>query len=284
MHGPAKRGPVEAARAVVAPDGGLCSDIFPAPQADMAVAGGWPGSPALHWRGIWPHTVLRRDIDAGIRSGIGRIYDFQVPRVRSAAAIRWSCSTARRSRSRTSAPDSWAAVGLLGGADEKLVIRRRRRATGQRRGARFYDVPGVEVVLLYPKEDQPACQEDGRLGGMFIRAWPPSTTASGWSRNSLDSSFRAAHRVSSANSINLRWIPQVAYLHGISGGGRRGRRKSGGRCRARHHGNLGRHAGSPRAASADSSRRRTPTTWCLNLFCGRKITVRVVGAARPMRT
>lgn len=103
-----------------------------------------------------------------------------------------------------------------------------------------------------------------------------------------DSSFRAAHRVSSANSINLlRWIPQAFYyFYGYF----RWRQASGGEnpvvvVPSGNYGNLSagmlaRRMGLP---SADSSRRRTPTTWCPN-SCGRAITVRGRRCGRrPMR-
>ncbi|MFQ7387511.1 MAG: hypothetical protein ACLRM8_08200 [Alistipes sp.] len=94
-------------QAGLAPDGGL---FVPEriPQADMAVAERLAGESYAALAGYLAALFFGEDIDRGIlQREIDRIYDFQVPCVRSAAAIRWSCSTARRSRSRTSAPDSW---------------------------------------------------------------------------------------------------------------------------------------------------------------------------------
>ena len=109
-------------------------------------------------------------------------------------------------------------VGLLGGADEKLVILTATSGdTGSAVAHGFYDVPGVEVVLLYPEGKISRLQECQmtalggnihplRVGGTFddCQRLVKELFA--------DSSFRAAHRVSSANSINLlRWIPQAFY-------------------------------------------------------------------------
>ena len=99
----------EAVQAGLAPDGGL---FVPEriPQADMAVAERLAGESYAALAGYLAELFFGDDIDPGLlRREMERIYDFPLPlrRVRSAAAIRWSCSTARRSHSRITVRASW---------------------------------------------------------------------------------------------------------------------------------------------------------------------------------
>ena len=190
------------------------------PQADMAVAERLAGESYAALAGYLAALFFGEDIDAGIlQREIGRIYDFQVP-LRPVG----SRYTLELFHGPTFAFKDFGAgfmgrmVGLLGGADEKLVILTATSGdTGSAVAHGFYNVPGVEVVLLYPEGKISRLQECQmtalggnihplRVGGTFddCQRLVKELFA--------DSSFRAAHRVSSANSINLlRWIPQAFY-------------------------------------------------------------------------
>ena len=81
----------------------------------------------------------------------------------------------------------------------------------------FHNVPGVEVVVLYPEGKISRLQECQMttLGGN-IHPLRVAGTFDDCQRLVkglfADAKFRAGHRVSSANSINLlRWIPQAFY-------------------------------------------------------------------------
>ena len=209
----------EAVEAGLAPDGGL---FVPEriPQADMAVAERLAGESYAALAGYLAALFFGEDIDRGIlQREIDRIYDFQVP-LRPVG----SRYTLELFHGPTFAFKDFGAgfmgrmVGLLGGADEKLVILTATSGdTGSAVAHGFYDVPGVEVVLLYPEGKISRLQECQmtalggnihplRVGGTFddCQRLVKELFA--------DSSFRAAHRVSSANSINLlRWIPQAFY-------------------------------------------------------------------------
>ena len=209
----------EAVEAGLAPDGGL---FVPEriPQADMAVAERLAGESYAALAGYLAGLFFGEDIDRGIlQREIDRIYDFQVP-LRPVG----SRYTLELFHGPTFAFKDFGAgfmgrmVGLLGGADEKLVILTATSGdTGSAVAHGFYNVPGVEVVLLYPEGKISRLQECQmtalggnihplRVGGTFddCQRLVKELFA--------DSSFRAAHRVSSANSINLlRWIPQAFY-------------------------------------------------------------------------
>ena len=109
-------------------------------------------------------------------------------------------------------------IGLMGGAGEKLVILTATSGdTGSAVAHGFYGVPGVEVVLLYPEGKISRLQECQMttLGGN-IHPLRVAGTFDDCQRLVkglfADAKFRAGHRVSSANSINLlRWIPQAFY-------------------------------------------------------------------------
>ena len=209
----------EAVEAGLAPDGGL---FVPEriPQADMAVAERLAGESYAALAGYLAALFFGEDIDAGIlQREIGRIYDFQVP-LRPVG----SRYTLELFHGPTFAFKDFGAgfmgrmVGLQGGADEKLVILTATSGdTGSAVAHGFYDVPGVEVVLLYPEGKISRLQECQMtaLGGN-IHPLRVAGTFDDCQRLVkelfADSSFRAAHRVSSANSINLlRWIPQAFY-------------------------------------------------------------------------
>ena len=209
----------EAVEAGLAPDGGL---FVPEriPQADMAVAERLAGESSAALAGYLAALFFGEDIDAGIlQREIGRIYDFQVP-LRPVG----SRYTLELFHGPTFAFKDFGAgfmgrmVGLLGGADEKPVILTATSGdTGSAVAHGFYNVPGVEVVLLYPEGKISRLQECQMtaLGGN-IHPLRVAGTFDDCQRLVkelfADSSFRAAHRVSSANSINLlRWIPQAFY-------------------------------------------------------------------------
>lgn len=150
----------EAVEAGLAPDGGL---FVPEriPQADMAVAERLAGESYAALAGYLAALFFGEDIDAGIlQREIGRIYDFQVP-LRPVG----SRYTLELFHGPTFAFKDFGAgfmgrmVGLQGGADEKLVILTATSGdTGSAVAHGFYDVPGVEVVLLYPEGKISACR------------------------------------------------------------------------------------------------------------------------------
>ena len=209
----------EAVEAGLAPDGGL---FVPEriPQADMAVAERLAGESYAALAGYLAALFFGEDIDAGIlQREIGRIYDFQVP-LRPVG----SRYTLELFHGPTFAFKDFGAgfmgrmVGLLGGADEKLVILTATSGdTGSAVAHGFYDVPGVEVVLLYPEGKISRLQECQMtaLGGN-IHPLRVAGTFDDCQRLVkelfADAPFRKRRRVTSANSINLlRWIPQAFY-------------------------------------------------------------------------
>ena len=109
-------------------------------------------------------------------------------------------------------------TGLLGAAEEKLVILTATSGdTGSAVAYGFHNVPGVEVVVLYPEGKISRLQECQMtvLGGN-IHPLRVAGTFDDCQRLVkelfADASFRQRRRVTSANSINLlRWIPQAFY-------------------------------------------------------------------------
>ena len=109
-------------------------------------------------------------------------------------------------------------TGLLGAADEKLVILTATSGdTGSAVAHGFHNVPGVEVVVLYPEGKISRLQECQMtaLGGN-IHPLRVAGTFDDCQRLVkelfADALFRKRRRVTSANSINLlRWIPQAFY-------------------------------------------------------------------------
>ena len=109
-------------------------------------------------------------------------------------------------------------TGLLGAADEKLVILTATSGdTGSAVAHGFHNVPGVEVVVLYPEGKISRLQECQMtaLGGN-IHPLRVAGTFDDCQRLVkelfADAPFRKQRRVTSANSINLlRWIPQAFY-------------------------------------------------------------------------
>ena len=209
----------EAVEAGLAPDGGL---FVPEriPQADMAVAERLAGESYAALAGYLAALFFGEDIDRGIlQREIDRIYDFQVP-LRPVG----SRYTLELFHGPTFAFKDFGAgfmgrmVGLLGGADEKLVILTATSGdTGSAVAHGFYDVPGVEVVLLYPEGKISRLQECQMtaLGGN-IHPLRVAGTFDDCQRLVkelfADAPFRKRRRVTSANSINLlRWIPQAFY-------------------------------------------------------------------------
>lgn len=210
----------EAAMMGLAPDGGL---FVPGriPQADMAEverrAAHSYASMAGYLAGLFfgddfdPH-VLQRELDT--------LYDFPVP-LRVVGRGRY---TLELFHGPTCAFKDFGAgfmgrmIGLLGAAQEKLVILTATSGdTGSAVAHGFHNVPGVEVVVLYPEGKISRLQECQMtaLGGN-IHPLRVAGTFDDCQRLVkelfADEAFRARRRVTSANSINLlRWIPQAFY-------------------------------------------------------------------------
>ena len=209
----------EAVQAGLAPDGGL---FVPEriPQADMAVAERLAGESYAALAGYLAGLFFGDDIDpALLQREMVRIYDFPLPLRRVGSRY-----TLELFHGPTFAFKDYGAgfmgrmVGLLGGGDGKLVILTATSGdTGSAVAHGFHNVPGVEVVLLYPAGKISRLQECQMttLGGN-IHPLRVAGTFDDCQRLVkevfADKAFRARHRVSSANSINLlRWIPQAFY-------------------------------------------------------------------------
>lgn len=109
-------------------------------------------------------------------------------------------------------------LGRLRSGGERLTILTATSGdTGSAVAHGFYNVPGVEVMVLYPDGKVSDLQESQMttLGGN-IHALRVAGTFDDCQRMVKevfnDSAFRAVHNITSANSINLlRWIPQSFY-------------------------------------------------------------------------
>ena len=285
----------EAVQAGLAPDGGL---FVPEriPQADMAVAERLAGESYAALAGYLAELFFGDDIDPGLlRREMERIYDFPLPLRRVGSRY-----TLELFHGPTFAFKDYGAgfmgrmIGLMGGAGEKLVILTATSGdTGSAVAHGFYGVPGVEVVLLYPEGKISRLQECQMttLGGN-IHPLRVAGTFDDCQRLVkglfADAKFRAGHRVSSANSINL--LPGYRRHSIIStaiacGGSRRAADGLWSWCRAVTT-ETSRPGCSPAAwgsPSADSSRLRTGTTWCPS-SCAAASTVRGRRCGRrPMR-
>ena len=209
----------EAVEAGLAPDGGL---FVPEriPQADMAVAERLAGESYAALAGYLAALFFGEDIDAGIlQREIGRIYDFQVP-LRPVG----SRYTLELFHGPTFAFKDFGAgfmgrmVGLLGGADEKLVILTATSGdTGSAVAHGFYDVPGVEVVLLYPEGKISRLQEcqmtalGGNIHPLGVAGTFDDCQALVKSAF-MDEELNRHMKLTSANSINVaRFLPQSFY-------------------------------------------------------------------------
>lgn len=109
-------------------------------------------------------------------------------------------------------------LGLLNESSDKLtVLTATSGDTGSAVAAGFHNVPGVQVVVLYPEGKVSPLQESqmttlgGNINPVRVRGCFDDCQALVKAVFN-DSAFRAGHYVTSANSINvLRWIPQSFY-------------------------------------------------------------------------
>lgn len=111
-----------------------------------------------------------------------------------------------------------AVLGQLRQGDEQLtVLTATSGDTGSAVAAGFHGVPGIKVVVLYPKGKVSDLQESQMttLGGNVcaVRVDGTFDDCQALVKQLFnDRNFRATHSVTSANSINLlRWIPQSFY-------------------------------------------------------------------------
>lgn len=209
----------EAVQAGLAPDGGLFVPQH-IPQADMAVAERLAGESYAALAGYLAELFFGDDIDpALLRREVARVYDFPLPlrRVGKRYALELFHGPTFAFKD-FGAGFMGRMVALLGGADEKLVILTATSGdTGSAVAHGFHNVPGVEVVLLYPEGKVSRLQECQMttLGGNIhpLRVAGTFDDCQRLVKEVFsDAGFRARHRVSSANSINLlRWIPQAFY-------------------------------------------------------------------------
>ena len=210
----------EAAMMGLAPDGGL---FVPEriPQADMALAERLAGESYAALAGYLTGLFFGGDFDSqAVQRELDGLYDFPVP-LRVVGRGRY---TLELFHGPTCAFKDFGAgfmgrmTGLLGAADEKLVILTATSgATGSAVAHGFHNVPGVEVVVLYPEGKISRLQECQMtaLGGN-IHPLRVAGTFDDCQRLVkelfADAPFRKRRRVTSANSINLlRWIPQAFY-------------------------------------------------------------------------
>lgn len=210
----------EAAMMGLAPDGGL---FVPEriPQADMALAERLAGESYAALTGYLAGLFFGGDFDSqAVQRELDGLYDFPVP-LRVVGRGRY---TLELFHGPTCAFKDFGAgfmgrmTGLLGAADEKLVILTATSGdTGSAVAHGFHNVPGVEVVVLYPEGKISRLQECQMtaLGGN-IHPLRVAGTFDDCQRLVkelfADAPFRKRRRVTSANSINLlRWIPQAFY-------------------------------------------------------------------------
>ena len=210
----------EAAMMGLAPDGGL---FVPEriPQADLDEAERLAGESYAALAGYLAGLFFGDDLDTeALRRELATLYDYPVP-LRRVGRGRY---TLELFHGPTCAFKDFGAgfmgraVGLLGAAGERLVILTATSGdTGSAVAHGFYNVPGVDVVVLYPEGKISRLQECQMtaLGGNIH----PLRVAGTFDDCQLlvkelfaDESFRRRRRVTSANSINLlRWIPQAFY-------------------------------------------------------------------------
>ena len=144
----------EAAMMGLAPDGGL---FVPEriPQADMALAERLAGESYAALAGYLAGLFFGGDFDSqAVQRELDGLYDFPVP-LRVVGRGRY---TLELFHGPTCAFKDFGAgfmgrmTGLLGAADEKLVILTATSGdTGSAVAHGFHNVPGVEVVVLYPE-------------------------------------------------------------------------------------------------------------------------------------
>ena len=210
----------EAAMMGLAPDGGL---FVPEriPQADLDEAERLAGESYAALAGYLAGLFFGDDLDTeALRRELATLYDYPVP-LRRVGRGRY---TLELFHGPTCAFKDFGAgfmgraVGLLGAAGERLVILTATSGdTGSAVAHGFYNVPGVDVVVLYPEGKISRLQECQMtaLGGN-IHPLRVAGTFDDCERLVkelfADESFRRRRRVTSANSINLlRWIPQAFY-------------------------------------------------------------------------
>ncbi len=209
----------EAAMMGLAPDGGL---FVPEriPQADLDEAERLAGESYAALAGYLAGLFFGDDLDTeALRRELASLYDYPVP-LRRVGRGRY---TLELFHGPTCAFKDFGAgfmgraVGLLEAAGERLVILTATSGdTGSAVAHGFYNVPGVDVVVLYPEGKISRLQECQMtaLGGN-IHPLRVAGTFDDCQRLVkelfADESFRR-RRVTSANSINLlRWIPQAFY-------------------------------------------------------------------------
>lgn len=210
----------EAAMMGLAPDGGLFVQER-IPQADLDEAERLAGESYAALAGYLAGLFFGDDLDTeALRRELATLYDYPVP-LRRVGRGRY---TLELFHGPTCAFKDFGAgfmgraVGLLGAAGERLVILTATSGdTGSAVAHGFYNVPGVDVVVLYPEGKISRLQECQMtaLGGN-IHPLRVAGTFDDCQRLVkelfADESFRRRRRVTSANSINLlRWIPQAFY-------------------------------------------------------------------------
>lgn len=210
----------EAAMMGLASDGGL---FVPEriPQADLDEAERLAGESYAALAGYLAGLFFGDDLDTeALRRELATLYDYPVP-LRRVGRGRY---TLELFHGPTCAFKDFGAgfmgraVGMLGAAGERLVILTATSGdTGSAVAHGFYNVPGVDVVVLYPEGKISRLQECQMtaLGGN-IHPLRVAGTFDDCQRLVkelfADESFRRRRRVTSANSINLlRWIPQAFY-------------------------------------------------------------------------
>lgn len=213
----------------LAPDGGLFIPEY-IPQADMSIVESLAeksyAEMALYLAGLFFGDDIPED---ELRAMIMKAYDFDCPLVKvsegdyalelfhgptfafkdfGARFMGGMLGILSRMKSEENASDS----------DEMLtVLTATSGDTGSAVAAGFHNVPGVQVVVLYPEGKVSDLQESQMttLGGNIhaVRVKGNFDDCQALVKGVFnDSEFRKNHYVTSANSINLlRWIPQSFY-------------------------------------------------------------------------
>ncbi len=209
----------EAAMMGLAPDGGL---FVPEtiPQADMAEVERLAEKSYADMAIYLSSLFFGEDFDpASLKTALHSLYTFPVPLQPVAGRY-----TLELFHGPTCAFKDFGAgfmgraMGLLRAADEKIIILTATSGdTGSAVAHGFYNVPGIDVVVLYPDGKISRLQECQMtaLGGNIH----PLRVAGTFDDCQMlvkqlfsDAAFRQHCCVTSANSINLlRWIPQAFY-------------------------------------------------------------------------
>lgn len=204
----------------LAPDGGLFMPEY-IPQVDLDKVAALSVSSYREMATYLASLFFGDDIPADrLEAIVSKAYDFECPLVNLASGV----NVLELFHGPTYAFKDFGARfmgGMLGylseGSDKLTVLTATSGDTGSAVAAGFHNVPGVDVVVLYPQGKVSPLQQaqmttlGGNIRPLCVRGCFDDCQALVKAVfNDVD--FRRDHYVTSANSINiLRWIPQSFY-------------------------------------------------------------------------